>query len=165
MRLPWRVSLSALAVLIGLQAAQAQVKIMPLGDSITEGYGSSQSPPTGYRDDLAAMLTASGVNFDFVGSLHEGTGFDPDHEGHPGFRADNLSEHVLDWLQASQPDVVILQTGTNDLNEGASPNVVLTRILSIVTKIQQYNPQTKILLVSLLPRTDATDAEPKRQAA
>jgi lysophospholipase L1-like esterase len=159
MRLPWRVSLSALAVLIGLQAAQAQVKIMPLGDSITEGYGSSQSPPTGYRDDLAAMLTASGVNFDFVGSLHEGTGFDPDHEGHPGFRADTLSEHVLDWLQASQPDVVILQTGTNDLNEGASPNVVLTRILSIVTKIQQYNPQTKILLVSLLPRTDATDAD------
>ncbi|MDZ7374284.1 MAG: Ig-like domain-containing protein [candidate division KSB1 bacterium] len=158
--------LPALVTLLTAYGANAQtVKIMPLGDSITQGTGSSQSPPGGYRDDLAASLTAAGVNFDFVGSLQDGTGFDPDHEGHPAMTALEMKSQVSAWVQAAAPDVVILQIGTNDVNElnqqGATAitDTVVARINSIVTRILDYNPQMTVLLVSLLPRTDALDSK------
>lgn len=41
--------------------------------------------------------------------------FDMDHEGHAGFRADEMAANIQVWAQKVSPDVVLLHIGTNDL--------------------------------------------------
>jgi hypothetical protein len=73
-------------------------KIMPLGDSITDGVGSS-SGAGGYRDDLYQLLTNNGVSFDFVGSINDGVSPDPDHEGHDGATAEDIDALIWNKLE------------------------------------------------------------------
>jgi len=91
-------TLSLLAVMLAFTSSVSgagTVKIMPLGDSITQGYRGRDS----YRRDLWLKLRKSGADVDFVGSMknnfmgtpaHED--FDMDHEGHWGWRADQILE-------------------------------------------------------------------------
>ena len=54
------------------QAALApSVRIMPLGDSITEGSEGLAPIQGGYRTKLYQLLTAAGFNVDFVGTLSD----------------------------------------------------------------------------------------------
>ena len=82
--------------------ALSPVRIMPLGDSLTQGITSDSvqepsdasfdSPPmdqrVGYRKPLFDLLNNAGYRFDFVGSQTD-AGFnvfnDYQHQGHPGF--------------------------------------------------------------------------------
>lgn len=68
----------------GAAAAESNggVRVMPLGDSITEGT----QVPGGYRIGLWQRLSAAGYRVDFVGTQFNGpaTLGDHDHEGHPG---------------------------------------------------------------------------------
>jgi len=98
-----------------LTPAAAQVwRIMPIGDSITQGVG--DTPEIGYRDNLYQYLQNKGINFAFVG---------PDGEApYQGFF--QRGAHIRDLLTAGekylspdimnlyQPNVVILHLGTND---------------------------------------------------
>ncbi len=81
---------------------------MPLGDSITVGGHIDGTPPlnerTGYRQKLWQLLQAAGYNVDFVGSQVAGEAvpnFDPDNEGHGGWRDDQIAANVYAWLQAN----------------------------------------------------------------
>src|SRR3982751_4842369 len=62
------------------------VRVMPLGDSITEGT----QVPGGYRIGLWQRVSSNGYRVDFVGSQFNGPSNlgDHDHEGHPGWRID-----------------------------------------------------------------------------
>ncbi|MET1073917.1 MAG: hypothetical protein ABWY11_14825, partial [Umezawaea sp.] len=66
------------------QAAESNggVRVMPLGDSITDGY----NVPGGYRINLWQRMAAAGQTVDFVGSGVNGPAAlgDHDHEGHSG---------------------------------------------------------------------------------
>ena len=62
---------------------------MPLGDSITRGWFGSVGH-WGYRKPLYDNLSREGFNFDFVGSYVDGSFPDPNHEGHDGWRADEI---------------------------------------------------------------------------
>ena len=91
---------------------------MPLGDSITESNMGQHS----YRYYLWHMLINDGYQVNFVGSRHGvGNGppanadFDMDHEGHAGWRADEILNHIQAWATAASPDVVLLHIGTNDV--------------------------------------------------
>jgi acyl-CoA thioesterase I len=82
------------------QRSNATVKIMPLGDSITE----SNTGQFSYRYYLWHLLLAKGYHTDFVGSRHGvGNGppanpdFDMDHEGHAGWRADEILAQIRVW--------------------------------------------------------------------
>jgi len=136
----------------------AQYKIMPLGDSITRGMGGDE-PYTGYRDDLANLLSNEGVNFDFVGSQTDGdsTVFDVDHEGHGGWRADRILDSLDTWLDTYNPQFVLLHIGTNDISDKESNESTINEIESIVDKIYNKNNDNKILLCSLIPRKDSKD--------
>ena len=76
------------------------IRIMPLGDSITAGYGSAFS--VGYRQALFLSTVESGYEIDFVGNQKDGEFanpfFDADHEGHPGWGTYQVAEHVYEWL-------------------------------------------------------------------
>jgi hypothetical protein len=66
-------------LLVSISSSQS-IRIMPLGDSITNGY------PNGYRDDLWFKLINAHYDIDFVVSLSNGSGFDANHEGYVGFK-------------------------------------------------------------------------------
>src|SRR5215471_17654223 len=65
-------------------ATSTGIKIMPLGDSITYGEGSTTG--AGYRLQLWNELRARGFPVEFVGSVQTGpTSFDRENEGLPGW--------------------------------------------------------------------------------
>jgi hypothetical protein len=85
--------------IILIPAAGAANKFMPVGDSVTQGITSGVADEefqVSYRKALYDKLKAAGyvINDEiFVGTLFSGesvTDFDPDHEGHPGWRADQI---------------------------------------------------------------------------
>lgn len=109
-------------------------KIMPLGDSITEGIINNGNPTeanrVGYRKPLYDALIADGYDFDLVGSRVLGSAvsnFDPDSEGHAGARdeeiADDVNDRIVNYtgivqaLNDDPADIVLLHIGTNDLNQ------------------------------------------------
>ena len=53
-------------------STSTSIKIMPLGDSITWGYGAVDTAYVGYREALYNSLNAAGYNFTFVGSEETG---------------------------------------------------------------------------------------------
>ena len=59
-------------ILIFMGNGYAQIRVMPLGDAIVLGTGSSGSNVGGFRDDLYNMLYSYAMPFDFVGSLNDG---------------------------------------------------------------------------------------------
>jgi lysophospholipase L1-like esterase len=98
-------------------------KIMPLGDSITQGYRSSDLG--GYRVELFQAALNGNKNITFVGSQSQGPNtvggkpFPKSHEGHGGYTIDGglgIQPSVVDWMKAAKPDIVTLMIGTNDVN-------------------------------------------------
>jgi lysophospholipase L1-like esterase len=141
-------------------AHAAGVRIYPLGDSITYGstwgVGLPVAPPSpvpggvgvqtpgGYRGPLDALLTASGVPHEFVGSgtANSNPVLDQQgqarHDGHPGYRieqdANNLDgrpgiggDNGGFWLTGIPgrgpitPDVTVIHLGTNDIGQRFDP--------------------------------------------
>jgi len=144
--------------------------IMPLGDSITSGTGSSivELERTGYRRDLQNTLAAAGYTFDFVGTDPKGSAaipaFDYNNEGHGGWNAfqlangggqvdpDETDGDVFSWLDLNPADIVLLHAGTNGLTAGGTnANDVANGASSIIGRIREWensangNPVTVIL--------------------
>ena len=156
-----------LFALTGIVSGQAlaQIKIMPLGDSITHGSKGSVPGYGGYRDDLADMLVNEGMNFDFVGTQTDYYSTFPYHEGHPSFSVQMILNKVESYLNTSHPDMVLLHIGTNDINENQSPSYVKMRTSSLLDAIWTFNPNITVILSSIIPRLDEThNAEHERLA-
>src|SRR3954466_1562659 len=108
------VALTAVAVVVGAvvhaPAAGAEsnggTRVMPLGDSITEGT----QVPGGYRIGLWQRATGASYRVDFVGSQFNGPSNlgDHDHEGHPGWRIDQIDANITGWLQTYNPHTILL---------------------------------------------------------
>src|SRR5687767_9363520 len=83
--------LALLAGLAGAPAAAEPLKILPIGDSLTRGIGSTHR--AGYRLEFLARMKAAGVDVDMVGSFHDGPKeIDRDHQGHQGQGVAKLDE-------------------------------------------------------------------------
>ncbi|MGN0182629.1 MAG: SGNH/GDSL hydrolase family protein [Candidatus Ornithomonoglobus sp.] len=124
------------------------IKLMCLGDSITDGFTVAGA----YRNRLCALIEADGLSegVDFVGTGSNGTGYDQDHEGHSGFAiaaipasADcegkgrsGLYENIDTWFAVSTPDIVLLQIGTNDILSLYDPDNAKTRLEALVARVE-----------------------------
>ncbi|MDZ7342023.1 MAG: GDSL-type esterase/lipase family protein [candidate division KSB1 bacterium] len=135
----------------------ATYKIMPLGDSITKGVVGSSSPG-GYRDDLQDLLSNEFVDYDFVGSQADGTGFDPNHEGYAAATVDYIDQNVATWVSNARPHFVLLMIGTNDLGV-LDVETIGNKINSICDKIYNVDNTTTIFLSSILPRSDSASKD------
>ncbi|HKY72490.1 MAG TPA: SGNH/GDSL hydrolase family protein [Nitrospira sp.] len=128
---------------------------MPLGDSITQSSKGLDS----YRYYLWHRLIDKGYRVDFVGSKHgvgdglpPDTDFDMDHEGHAGWRADEILTQVQAWAAAASPDVVLVHIGTNDLSQGQTVGSTVSDIGSIIDELRSVNPRIHILLAQLIAK-------------
>jgi lysophospholipase L1-like esterase len=127
----------------------ATVRIMPLGDSITSGVGSSDH--AGYRASLARRLTVTGFRVDFVGSRDAGpAGADGDHEGHPGWTIAQLDARVDGWLARYRPDLVLLHAGTNDMYRTAGRADAPQRLGRLLDRIRRDRPAARILVAQIV---------------
>ncbi|MGA5131375.1 GDSL-type esterase/lipase family protein [Streptomyces olivoreticuli] len=130
-----------------------RLAVMPLGDSITHGAGSSNG--SGYRAELWNRLVPHTDNLDFVGSQRNGTLPDPDHEGHWGWKIDGLSANIDRWLPATKPNVVLLHIGTNDMHDNYQVDTAPQRLGGLIDKITSAAPDMTVLVSSLVPSADA----------
>jgi uncharacterized repeat protein (TIGR02543 family) len=130
-----------------------QVKIMPLGDSITSGYPGVE----GYRKDLYWNLTEFGLNVDFVGSQKNGTGFDNDNEGHLGYSADQIRDDVTGWLVSNPADVVLLHIGTNDIQSEQNVSEIVAEVGGILDNIYQWGVNNNRTVTVILARIILSD--------
>jgi lysophospholipase L1-like esterase len=150
--------LSVLAGLAGIASAAPPIRVMPVGDSIT--YGSSVNG--GYRLPLYDLLTNSGYNVDFIGSqTGNSTGMaDPDHEGHGGWRIDQIDSILLDVLRnEDDPDVLLLLIGTNDFGQNYDQANATNRLDALIEKIATNRPFCKIVVANLLERGEPNNTE------
>ena len=133
----------------------SEVRIMPLGDSITQGNAEYNS----YRRPLWQRLNARGYGkVDFVGTQTKNGEFDvpnPDfdlnHEGYGGRRADQIADNIRGWATTANPDVVLLHLGTNDIIQGESVSSTISDIGNIIDTLRETNPNIAILLAQVTP--------------
>jgi lysophospholipase L1-like esterase len=166
-------------------AFPANLQIMPLGDSITCGSGSSGS---GYRGPLHDLLSPHAANFQFIGTSTALPGSLPAnqryHAGHPSYPI-QVTSNNLDgfdnttylqhggternpnggfWLTGGNgtgrgpmfPDIITLMTGTNDV---LNLDGVEGRLLGLLGKIHTLRPTTKIFLAMITPLPDYSGDE------
>ena len=133
-------------------------RLMPLGDSITQADSQHDS----YRRPLWQKLKSSGFDIDFVGSQsahHRGLppnqDFDMDHEGHWGWRADEVLDRVGEWADAELPDIVLVHLGTNDVLQSQSTGSTIDEIGQIIDRIRTAKPGVTIFLAQLIPVDNA----------
>ncbi len=138
------------------------IRIMPLGDSITH----ADSAHPGYRYPLWKLLKEGGYDFDFVGTMkmnHKGPNpqsFDTDHEGHWGWRADQILHGVPGYgslntfLTSNTPDIVLMHLGSNDIFQGESVPQIIAELKEIITVLNSANSKVIILIAQILPTSD-----------
>lgn len=133
--------------------ASAQVKIMPMGDSITAGQ---------YPCKLKPLLDAAGINYKFVGGQ-----FTCDyHEGHSGWSTSDMAygnggtfsnrttPNVTTMATKYTPDIVLLMLGTNDGIASLDPDSYaqsMVNLSHIISELQKANHSVQILLAKIPP--------------
>ncbi|NLT53294.1 MAG: SGNH hydrolase, partial [Actinomycetales bacterium] len=124
------------------------VRIMPLGDSITDGL----TVPGGYRIALWQHLTGAGATVDFVGSMSNGPGNlgDHDHEGHSGWTISQIDTNIVTWLRTYTPRTVLLHIGTNDMI-GGNASTAATRLSTLIDRILTTAPDTYVFVATIIP--------------
>jgi lysophospholipase L1-like esterase len=140
-------------------STDSQVRIMPLGDSITKGVAGS-SDSTGYRRALYLSLTGAGFSVNFVGSQAAGhpTDFDRDHEGHGGWRADQIRDSISRWLTMNPADIILLHIGTNDISQGQGVSGTIHEVRQILDRIDAKSTATVVFLARIINRNDGYSA-------
>ena len=129
-----------------------KLRILPLGDSITDGYG----VPGGYRWHLGVRLREAGVEVEFLGSLENGpeNWSDRRHEGHSGWRIDQLQQRIQDWLATSDPELVLLMIGTNDMVQEFGVAQAPARLEQLISMIFQCCPSATLGVATIPPILD-----------
>ena len=146
------------------------LKIMPLGDSITDGVDGTDI--AGYRGPLNTLLNNAGIQHQFVGSCTDTPGNLPanqqHHEGHSGYtiqgggRSGLLDPgNISSWLGASgpNPDVILLMIGTNDVTTYATTLATVplatanmdTLIETISNQTTGLDPHAKLIIAKITP--------------
>lgn len=135
---------------VAAEPAQSVTRIMPLGDSITGSPGC-------WRALLwNQLLDGEYVDVDFVGTLPpQGCGLehDGDNEGHGGYLATNVANEgsLTGWLAATNPDIVLMHFGTNDVWNNLPTETILDAFDTLVAQMRANNPDMRIVVAQLIP--------------
>jgi lysophospholipase L1-like esterase len=153
--------------------AQANhVNIMPFGDSVT-AFGSD--PESSYRYWLWQKLQAAGFNnIDFIGhssGVADGspaqTDFDQSYEGGGNDWTSLTALNDADTAGSLNPDIVLLDIGSNDFGEGwetANASATRENIDQIIETLRAHNPNVIVLLAKPTGWVTSDKAEKKFQS-
>ncbi len=134
-----------------------RIRLMPLGDSITHGIGSSTG--NGYRGSLRDRLLddddPAATAIDYVGSQRTPQTGDL-HEGHPGWTIDQIAELIQPGLPrpGMNPSVITLHIGTNDMNNNDRVVTAQVRLQRLMDAIFDAVPDVTLVMSTLVPARD-----------
>lgn len=149
------------------QKEPRSIKLMALGDSITEGFTYRGA----YRVSLANKLEENGLSqyVDFVGKKTGGECYDNQHCGYTGYSIDfiaeedsisgsrvGISDRIDKLMDDFTPDAVMLQIGTNDILSLYDLDNAGVRLKGLVDKIFEKLPEDGKLFLATIPYMDAT---------
>ncbi|HVY37134.1 MAG TPA: SGNH/GDSL hydrolase family protein, partial [Polyangia bacterium] len=136
--------------------------ILPLGDSITYGYGSTTGG--GYRVDLFSAAVAAGKSITFVGSQASGPTtvagkpFPKGNEGHSGYSIDDSSKTsgisgaiTDDAIRNDRPNIILLMIGTNDMHDALDVGNAPTRLGRLMDEILADAPGALLVVATIIP--------------
>jgi len=138
--------------------------VLPLGDSITYGMGSSDTG--GYRSRLFALAVGAGKTLTFTGSQSNGPSevagvtFPRNHEGHSGWTIDpgyssygsgGISDLVPSPAFNTIPHIVLLMIGTNDVYAPSGHDTMIDRLEALLDEIVLVAPEALLVLATLTP--------------
>ncbi|MBF0433634.1 MAG: discoidin domain-containing protein, partial [Fibrobacteria bacterium] len=142
-----RIIIKGLLIIAGtfiLAQSVPTVKIMFLGDSITEGRGFN------FRYLLWNRCLDSGFTFiDFVGDSPRGNyllGYDNDHQSYGGASTFHISPWGSAAIASMKPDIAFIHAGTND-REGLEKS--LNAIREMVVNLRAQKPGVYIVLATI----------------
>ncbi|KAJ9353600.1 CAZyme family CE3 [Paecilomyces variotii] len=141
--------LSNLTVTIG---GGTPLRILPLGDSITFGYRSSDG--NGYRWRLEQDLSR-GNRVNMIGSVSSGTMCDNQNEGHNGAVISEIATYA-NYSLPMRPNVVLVHAGTNDMNQPDDPDSAPARLGSLIDQIVAACPDAAVLVAKIIPAANPT---------
>lgn len=166
---------SAETVVCEDKSGSEPIKIMAIGDSITDGYGVTGS----YRKFLYNELTKKDYNIDMVGSkgndmkleftdseTGESFTYDDDNTGYSGYTIKEYPGRngILETLKSTnclescKPDIVILQIGTNNIIDNYDAKKNHYDLEELIDYILGNISDTSTLFVTTIP-----DVDPNRQ--
>jgi lysophospholipase L1-like esterase len=136
--------------------------VLPLGDSITEGYlpGGANG---GYRVELFRQAVLAGKNITFVGTQQNGPTmvdnrtFPRRHEGRGGYTIAGGGQGALagavtdNAIAMYRPHIVLLMIGTNDINGNINVSTAPTRLGQLIDEIIQDAPDALVVVASIIP--------------
>jgi VCBS repeat-containing protein len=135
-----------------------QLKIMPLGDSITYGFAAQDyltqnSLSQGYRGPLWSDFLANNMLVNLVGDQNDGPVTLPDtaNAGYPGLTTSEIAARLPGLLAAEQPNAILLMAGTNDANAGIGPSTIAANILGMLNTVASLSPSTHVYVATLIP--------------
>ena len=135
--------------------------VLPLGDSITEGYLPSGANG-GYRVELFRQAALAGKNLTFVGTQTNGPTtvenrtFPRRHEGHGGYTiagggSGALAGTITDTaITMYHPNIVLLMIGTNDLNDNLDVSAAPTRLGKLIDEITTDAPSALVVVATII---------------
>lgn len=153
-------------------AVRAQVRIMPFGDSVT---ARGSMPESSYRYWLWTYLQkAKFDNIAFVGNQYgvsDGTpangDFDQHYEGGSAGSDAWTTQDALDDAPSAaseQPDIVLLDFGSNDVIGGADLSTITANLEQIIETFRAANPNVIILLAQPTPWVTSDKFEKNRMS-
>ncbi len=129
-------------------ASGVDLRILPLGDSITWGEGSSDE--NGYRLALATLIKNGGNNVEYIGSVKSGAMPNNENEGHGGFQI--LPVGVKGKPNyPERPNVILLMAGANDIIFESDIENAPQRMGTVIGEIVTACPDAAVLIGTLLP--------------
>jgi hypothetical protein len=129
-------------------------KILPLGDSITDGIGTNTTGG-GYRVELFNQAVMAGKKITFVGGSMNGPmmvamqPFPRNHEGHSGWTISQIDGIVPSPALTPDPHIILLHIGTNDMYQ--MPNGAPDRLGTLIDAILTELPDSLLVVSTIIP--------------
>ncbi|KAI2640946.1 SGNH hydrolase-type esterase domain-containing protein [Xylaria nigripes] len=124
------------------------LRIMCLGASIVLGERSTDL--NGFRDTLRDDLAVLGAPINMVGTQRRGNMVDNDHEAYGGNRVSQTHEHAIRIVPKMQPNVFVINVGTNNVLQYRDTDVAGAHMESLIDYLLEASPQSTVVLSTLL---------------
>ena len=136
--------------------ANAPCRILPFGDSITDGVPATGAG--GYRAPLFELAVNAGKKITFVGDNQNGpsnvagVAFPQSHQGHSGWTVAQINDLIPSPAFDGAPHIVLLHIGTNDMWNG--PSGLEGRLEDLLDDILDQAPLALVAVASIIPWQD-----------
>jgi lysophospholipase L1-like esterase len=150
------------------RAATTPVRVMVVGDSISQGFGGDstwrywfwreanrQGRPVDFVGPHRGFLPGHGTRYESAGLY-----FDRDHAARAGSTVSYHLARIDDLMVRYTPQVVVVELGINDVRAGRSGETVAHDLQRLMERVWSHAPGARVLLAELpvYPHDSAMDA-------